>query len=106
MSQSGSIASIFLGTQGNARSHRENVSLRAGLVLVVEPYSAVRTKVVSVSRFRGMPAFHPIHAATCYHFAFSLNHQINLLGGFVVMGKVRAAGGEVHPEEAGHNVRV
>src|SRR5579872_5579813 len=82
------------------------MSLRSGLVLVVETYGTVLTKIISIARFRGMAAFDSIDSAAGDHGSFAIDDEINFLGGLVMMREVRPAGREIHPEKTCYDIGV
>src|ERR1035437_7902499 len=98
--------SISLIAQWNPRSYREDVGVTSRLVMVVEPYRAVRAEIVSISCLGREAALDSIHSTSCDHLPLSTNDQIDLFCGFVMMRKICSSWSKVHPEKARHHVCV
>ena len=80
------------------------MSLGVGLVLIIEADGTVGSEIVGVAGFRRMESFDAVHSATGRHLSFAVEDQINLLGIFMMMRKIRAGGREVHQKKIGDRI--
>src|SRR5579864_231154 len=95
---------ILILRQRNFGSHRQDVRVASGLVLVVKTHRAVRAEVVGVSWFCWMAAFDAVRPASGNHVPLPVNDKVDFFCDLVMMGKVGAARSEIHPEQASHDV--
>jgi len=90
--------------QGNPRTYCQDVCFRSRFVLIVEANRAVGAEIIRIPRFRPKSAFDSVHSASCRHFAISVHDEIDLFGGFMVVGEISATRRKVHPEKACHDI--
>src|SRR6476659_8576643 len=70
----------------------------------VESNRGIQPDEIGVSLFGRVSPLVPIGASACHHFSMTLEDVIDLLRGIVMVRYIRAAGCEVHDEQAHHLV--
>src|SRR5579884_1969795 len=88
-----------------ARADGQHQIVITALRSAVEPDGGVQANEKCIALTRRIASFVSVGAAARHHVAVSAQDVVDLLRHFVMMGNVRAAGREIHNEEADHLAR-